>query len=45
MAERVANTDFTNVDRSADAEHFVRHSLTERVGAEAGRGTAGCGPA
>lgn len=25
MAEPVANTDFTNVDRSADAELFVRH--------------------
>ncbi len=25
MAEQVANTDFTAVDRSADAEHFVRH--------------------
>ena len=25
MAEQVANTDFTDLDRSADAEHFVRH--------------------
>lgn len=25
MAEQVANTDFTDVDRSADAEHFVHH--------------------
>jgi len=34
MAEKVVNTDFTQIDRSADAGHFVRHLDRIRTGAQ-----------